>query len=141
MFTFFCLRNSAYEMRRDTSSHLRFLSVAYPQVRSHQESHALLVWLAFLGGGADAILRRACVFFRSRTPSTFPSRKPRASCLACISGRRGGCDTSFHSCLSILQKKIDFLLDSFYTIYRLAFDYERYTNERNKGILPFDLEK
>ena len=40
-----------------------------------------------------------------------------------------------------LPKKIDFLLDSFYTIYRLAFYYERYTNERKKGFLPFDLEK
>ena len=101
---FFCLRNSAYEMRRDTSSRLRFLSVTYPQVRFHQESHALLVWLAFLGGGAGAILRPTRVF-------------------------------------QYYRKKIDFLLDSFYTIYRLAFDYERYTNERNKGILPFDLEK
>ena len=67
----------------------------------------------FLPTKCGAILRRACVFFRSRTPKY----------------------------ASTLQKKIDFLLDSFYTIYRLAFYYERYTNERNKGILPFDLEK
>ena len=97
---------SAYEMRRDTSSRLRFPSVTYPKYVPIKKATRFLSGLHFptagweslvgkldcvciLNGGA--ILRRACVFFRSRTPSTLPSRKPRASCLACISGRQGGC--------------------------------------------------
>ena len=40
----------AYKMRRDTASRLRFLSVTYVYVRSHQGSRALLVWLAFSYG-------------------------------------------------------------------------------------------
>ena len=44
---FFCLRNAA---RYFVALALSFGHV--PQVRFHQESHALLVWLAFLGGRA-----------------------------------------------------------------------------------------
>ena len=94
----------AYEMRRDTSSRLRFLSVTYPKYAPVKKATRFLSGLHFWAAGRV-------------------------------------CGASSHSCLSTLQKKIDFLLDSFYTIYRLAFYYERYTNERNKGILPFDLEK
>ena len=42
----------AYEIRRNTSSHLRFLSVTYVYVRSRQEIRTLLVLLVFPNGKA-----------------------------------------------------------------------------------------
>ena len=45
--TKFCLRNAARYFGA-----LAFSFGHVPQVRSHQENHALLVWLAFLGGRA-----------------------------------------------------------------------------------------
>ena len=47
IFSFF-----AYEIRRNTSSRLRFLSVTYVCVRSRQEIRALLVLLVFPNGRA-----------------------------------------------------------------------------------------
>ena len=48
----------------------------------------VFLWLPTKCG---AILRRACVYFRSRTSCTLPSSKPRAPCLVCISQRQDGC--------------------------------------------------